>query len=344
MRITPGMVNLLGGVHAICLFAVRRGDRPIRTIYTYYVSHRVYHIMSVARTSNTYTPRTKRQDFELMGKTTGTRKKNTNKSGTLKIQKKSAELKAAAKLAAEQEARRRRKAAGRYQREHEASLQEWERKIAELKAAAKLAAEQEARRQREAKRTPQPLFTPEQRYEIHENWRKRNQEAHEPGFFERATHELFEYFDPTPKYRPNAGPHMMSVATDANDIVTLRKYWGNIPDEDSQSKKVGFAMLWLRRYVVYTLYNKGVRMIDGKLVNIPRDKAYEDEEITRVFNLISVQKTIDDLRKEAYSPPPLPTGGPSAPQIARYIEQMDVQTIFDMVAKNTWRTGVVVRY
>jgi hypothetical protein len=264
----------------------------------------------------------------------------------LKIQKKSdAELKAAAKLAAGQEAKRRRKAAGRYQREHEASLQEWERKIAELKAAAKLAAEQEARRQREAKRTLQPLFTLQERYDIHDKWqKKRKPKAHEPGFFERATHELFEYFDPTPKYRPNAGPHMMSVATDANDIVTLRKYWGNIPDEDSQSKKVGFAMLWLRRYVVYTLYNKGVRMIDGKLYNIPRDKAYNGEEITRVENLISVQKTIVDLRKEAYSPPPLPKGKPSALQIAHYIEQMDVQTIFDMVAKNTWRTGVVVRH
>lgn len=275
----------------------------------------LYHIMSVARTSNTYTPRTKRQDFELMGKTI-MRKKNT------KDPKKSV-----------------------FQREHEAAVQKWARKIANLVAKANLAAEQEAKRQREAEGQLKPiLFTDEQTHQIITEWDERKkQEEQSPGWFSNW------FPSSQPRYRPNT-LHMGTVAQRANinqhvnHIVVLRKYWGNIPDEDPQSEKVGFGLLWLRRYVVYTLYNKGVRMIDGKLYNIPRVKAYKDEEITRVENLISVQKTIVDLRKEAYSPPPLPKGGPSAPQIAHYIEQMDVQTIFDMVAKNTWRTGVVVRY
>lgn len=232
-----------------------------------------------------------------------------------------------------------------FQREHEAAVQKWASKIANLVAKANLAAEQEAKRQREAEGQLKPiLFTDEQTHQILEEWDERKkQEEQSPGWFSN----WFPSSQPT--YRPNT-LHMGTVAQRANinqhvnHIVVLRKYWGNIPDEDPQSEKVGFAMLWLRRYVVYTLYNKGVRMIDGQLYNIPRVKAYKDEEITRVENLISVQKTIVDLRKEANSPPPLPTGGPSAPQIARYIEQMDVQTIFDMVAKNTWRTGVVVRY
>ena len=30
--------------------------------------------------------------------------------------------------------------------------------------------------------------------------------------FERATRSVFEYIDPTPPYKPKAGPHMMSAA------------------------------------------------------------------------------------------------------------------------------------
>ena len=75
------------------------------------------------------------------------------------------------------------------------------------------------------KQTPRPLFTPQKRYEKHEKWSKRKQTANKPGLIERATGGIFEYFDPTPDYRPNAGDHMMSVATDANDIVTLLRNW-----------------------------------------------------------------------------------------------------------------------
>ena len=58
-----------------------------------------------------------------------------------------------------------------------------------------------------------PLFDPSKRKTINEKWRnKGKRKPVKPGLFERATRSVFEYIDPTPPYKPKAGPHMMSAA------------------------------------------------------------------------------------------------------------------------------------
>jgi len=260
--------------------------------------------------------RSKRQDFELMGK------RNRDDDYT-------------DRPAAEQEAKRQRRAA-----EQEAKRQ-------------RQAAEQEAKRQRQ--RQLQPLFTFEERREINEEWH--NHKAVEPSLFERATRGFFELWDPTPEYQPNAGPHMMSVGTYANDIITLMRYWDvlhwDVLQKESSRLRgnsrnnLFLSKTWVIHLVVQRLKNEGYRTSDGdvfdeneQLVEVYEDKKKGREHNDSVFMLLYAHylKQTGKIRygDAGTQPKQLPAERPTAKAIVNYIRNMDTQTIIKMIHNDTW--------
>jgi hypothetical protein len=267
--------------------------------------------------------RSKRQDFELMGKTI------VNHSLS-NLPKKSKTL--AKRRAVEQEAKRR-------------------------------AAEQEAKRQRQ--RQLQPLFTFEERRDINEKWRnhKAVHKAVEPWFWTRATLGVFELWDPTPKnYKPNAGPHMMSVGTYANDIITLMRHWDVLHWDVLQNERIHpssmrannlyLSKTWVIHLVVQRLKNEGYYTKNGdvfdkkkQLVEVYEDKKKGREHNDSVFMLLYAH----DLRQNGKirygdagtQPKKLPAERPTAEEIEQYIRNMDTQTIIKMIHNDTWNARSV---
>lgn len=195
------------------------------------------------------------------------------------------------------------------------------------------------------RRTPQPLFTPQERYEIHENWRKRNQEAHEPGLFERATQGLFEYFDPTPKYRPNAGPHMMSVATDANDIVTLMRYWDVLQSSgEITMRELIHCQTWVIHLVALRLKKEGYFRKNDHAYNRKKEKVGDEVSVLlEAHQLKQLQSHTPNMQNYTKVQPKLPATGPTAEEIKRYIQNIDTEMIIKMILNNTWKAKSIYR-
>ena len=223
------------------------------------------------------------------------------------------------------------------------------------------AVEQEAKRQRQRQRQLQPLFTPWERHDINKKWR--NHKAVEPGFLEWATRGVFEYLDPTPKnYKPNAGPHMMSVGTYANDIITLMRYWDvlhwDVLQKESSRLRgnsrnnLFLSKTWVIHLVVQRLKNEGYRTSDGdvfdeneQLVEVYEDKKKGREHNDSVFMLLYAHylKQTGKIRygDAGTQPKQLPAERPTVEEIKQYIRNMDTQTIIKMIHNDTWNARSV---
>lgn len=195
-------------------------------------------------------------------------------------------------------------------------------------------AEREAKRQRQL----QPLFTPTERHDINEKWR--NHKAVEPGFLERAYHGVLEYFDRTPEYRPNSGPHMMSAGTYANDIITLMRHW----DEESSGKiplrNLLFCKTWVIHLVVQRLKDEGYYRLHGQVHNKNYQWVEQRKDDKDVFILLQAHELKQLYKRRAgnqvWQPKKLPAERPTAEAIVNYIKKMDTQMIITMIHNDTW--------
>jgi len=196
------------------------------------------------------------------------------------------------------------------------------------------------------RKTKTPLFDASKRKTIHDKWRKKGKpKAHEPGFFERATHGLFEYFDPTPKYRPNAGPHMMSVATDANDIVTLMRYWDVLQSNESINwKQLIDCKTWVIHLVALRLEEEGYFRKNDQAYNRKKEKVGDEVSVLlEAHQLKQLQPDIPNMQNYTKVQPKLPATGPTAEEIKRYIQNIDTEMIIKMIINNTWKANFIYK-